>query len=308
MKRFQFILIVLVILFVVTGCKGGNQLDYAKNFKLQNIDAVENDLDLPKKYVDGDVSFTITWESSNTEIIKIEDYPNTNAKSSEFFKGVVIRPEFKEGNKEVTLTATFVLDENKKVALDYKVNVISLPEEAVSAKVIINQIYGGGGNKDATYKNDYVELYNPTNKDIDLTGWTLQYASKAGDFKLEADYPVIVELSGVIKAGKYYLIQLGAGAGGTKNLPTPDALGGINASATEGKFVLTNKKEAVKSLTDAHVMDYVGYGPGANIYEGSGPAISPSNTLAIIRKDFADTNDNKADFKTATPTPRNSKN
>ena len=34
--------------------------------------------------------------------------------------------------------------------------------------VVINQAYGGGGNSGATYKNDFIELYNPTNSDISL--------------------------------------------------------------------------------------------------------------------------------------------
>ena len=28
--------------------------------------------------------------------------------------------------------------------------------------MVISEVYGGGGNSGAVYKNDYVELYNPT--------------------------------------------------------------------------------------------------------------------------------------------------
>ena len=47
-------------------------------------------------------------------------------------------------------------------------------------QVVINEVYGGGGNSGSTYKADFVELYNPTNAAVDLTGWTVQYRSATG--------------------------------------------------------------------------------------------------------------------------------
>ena len=32
--------------------------------------------------------------------------------------------------------------------------------QAVSANIVISQVYGGGGNSGATFKNDFIELYN----------------------------------------------------------------------------------------------------------------------------------------------------
>jgi predicted extracellular nuclease len=58
----------------------------------------------------------------------------------------------------------------------------------------------------------------------------------------------------------------------------------------------------------ASVMDFVGYGPSADCFEGRGPAPAPSNTTAALRA-FAgctDSNDNAADFGTGPPDPRNS--
>ncbi|MEQ1530867.1 MAG: hypothetical protein ABL925_16240, partial [Methylococcales bacterium] len=31
---------------------------------------------------------------------------------------------------------------------------------AVSPNIVISQVYGGGGNTGATYKNDFIELFN----------------------------------------------------------------------------------------------------------------------------------------------------
>ena len=43
--------------------------------------------------------------------------------------------------------------------------------------VVISQIYGGNGN---AYKSDYVELFNRSASPINVTGWSVQYASAAG--------------------------------------------------------------------------------------------------------------------------------
>src|SRR5262245_35589089 len=58
----------------------------------------------------------------------------------------------------------------------------STPAEAVSTSVVISQVYGGGGNSGAPLTNDYVELFNLTSSPINLTGWSLQYASATGAF------------------------------------------------------------------------------------------------------------------------------
>jgi hypothetical protein len=38
--------------------------------------------------------------------------------------------------------------------------------------VVLSEVYGGGGNSGSTWKNDFVELYNPTNVPVDVTGWS----------------------------------------------------------------------------------------------------------------------------------------
>src|SRR5262245_5403563 len=51
---------------------------------------------------------------------------------------------------------------------------------AVSADVVISEVYGGGGNSGATLRNDFIELRNLGSAAVDLTGWSVQYASAAG--------------------------------------------------------------------------------------------------------------------------------
>src|SRR5437660_6905208 len=137
------------------------------------------------------------------------------------------------------------------------------PAQGISSSVVISQVYGGGGNSGATFKNDFIELFNRGNAGVDLTGWSVQYAS-AGGTSWSA-----TNLSGIIQPGKYYLVQEAAGTGGTASLPTPDATGNINMSATSGKVALVNTTAALTGgcpLGPA-VIDFVGFGSGTNCSE-----------------------------------------
>ena len=74
------------------------------------------------------------------------------------------------------------------------------------AGLVISQIYGGGGNSGATYTNDFIELYNPTNAAIPLGGLSVQYASATGTSWNAATLPAVS-----LAAGHYYLIEAAAG-------------------------------------------------------------------------------------------------
>jgi uncharacterized protein len=170
--------------------------------------------------------------------------------------------------------------------------------------VTISQVYGGGGNSGATYKNDFVELYNRSAAPVDVTGWSVQYASANG-----ATWGTPTVLSGVIQPGTYYLVQQAAGTGGTTALPAPDATGGYAMSGSAGKVALVAASGAmtVSCPVGPTIVDFVGYG-NANCFEGSGAAPELSNTTAAIRQNggATDTGDNAADFLEATASPKNS--
>jgi uncharacterized protein len=176
------------------------------------------------------------------------------------------------------------------------------------ADVVISQVYGGGGNSGATYTNDFIELYNRSDATVSLDGWSVQYGSSGG-----TTWNNRTNLSGTIEPGSYYLIQQAQGSGGTDPLPTPDATGTINMSATAGKVALVSATTALAGacpLEDAAIVDLVGFGgpDGVNCFEGTGPAPRLSNTSAALRLDDGaqDTDDNAADFIAGDPTPRNS--
>lgn len=173
----------------------------------------------------------------------------------------------------------------------------------VSSGIVISQVYGGGGNTGATFKNDFIELFNRGTSAVNVTGWSVQYASTAGTSWQ------VTNLSGSIAPGKYYLVQEAAGAGGTTNLPTPDATGGIAMSATGGKVALVNTTTALTGSGcpfSASVIDFIGY-DGANCFEGAAtPTLT--NTTAALRNGngCTDTDSNSSDFTVAAPNPRNS--
>ena len=173
----------------------------------------------------------------------------------------------------------------------------------VAGQIVISQVYGGGGNSGATYTHDFIELHNNSAVTVNITGWSVQYASAAGAFSNKTD------LSGSIPPGGYYLVQGASTAAVGLPLPTPDATGTLNLSAANGKVALVGDTTLLGSglPTDPTVSDFVGFGTGSQ-YEGAGAAPAGSNTLAVVRQNSGtlDTNVNSFDFVTAVPAPRNS--
>lgn len=169
--------------------------------------------------------------------------------------------------------------------------------------VVISQVYGGGGNSGATYRNDFIELYNAGATTVDLSTYAVQYTSSTG-----TTWSATV-LSGTVAPGHHYLIQEAAGTGGTQNLPTPQVIGSIAMSASTGKVALTRTTALLSGgnpIGNPNLADFVGYG-SADAYEGIGPAPTLSNTTADLRAGggATDTNNNSADFTAGAPTPRN---
>src|SRR4051794_13196085 len=61
------------------------------------------------------------------------------------------------------------------------------PALAVSADIVIAEVYGGGGNTGAPWRNDFVELYNRGAVAVSVTGWSVQYASSTGSSWAKTD-------------------------------------------------------------------------------------------------------------------------
>jgi uncharacterized protein len=173
---------------------------------------------------------------------------------------------------------------------------------AASPNVVISQAYGGGGNSGSTWKNDFVELLNTGVTSVNVTGWSVQYASATGTTW------TVTPLVGVLAPGQYMLIQQAAGGGGTAALPTPEVVGTTAMSATAGKVALVGNSTALSGACPAGgIVDFLGYGSTANCAEASVTA-APNATTAVLRlsNGCTDRDNNLIDFSVATPQPRNS--
>jgi len=171
--------------------------------------------------------------------------------------------------------------------------------------VVISQLYAAGGEPGAIYRNDFIELFNRGDVTIDLTGWSIQYASDTGTTWQRTNLN-----SATLLPGQHYLVQEASGGTNGSDFPTADALGGIPMSSTGGKVVLLTNNSLLTagpcpfSLAE---VDFVGYGASATCFEGSSPAPAPSATTTLRRSSdgCVDTDNNRADFALGAPNPRN---
>lgn len=190
----------------------------------------------------------------------------------------------------------------------YTLIIIFLIALSSQAQVVISQVYGGGGNTGAPFTHDFVELFNRGTSAVDISAWSVQYASSAGTTWSVTAIPA----STSIAPGKYFLIKLASQAAVGNPLPTADldiTTSPANLSGTNGKVALVNNSTALTgaTLTSGTYVDLVGYGSGT-AFEGTAAVAVLSNTTSAIRLNggCTDNNQNSTDFATGTPTPRNS--
>ncbi|HEX8173323.1 MAG TPA: DNA/RNA non-specific endonuclease [Thermoanaerobaculia bacterium] len=204
-------------------------------------------------------------------------------------------------NGTASFTATLSDGVNASVSRGVNITVTPAPPPPLD-HVVISQVYGGGGNSGATYRNDYVELYNASTSTFDLTGWTIQYASATGTSWQ------VQPIGGSIAPGEYYLVSLATGGANGSALPDANVSGQINMSGTNGKVALARSGDALEGcpIGDPMLVDLVGYGSTSTCREGTTNAPTASNSTALFRKNggATDSNINGSDFVVGTPNPR----
>lgn len=183
-----------------------------------------------------------------------------------------------------------------------------------SAQIVINEVYGGGGNTGAAFNQDFIELYNAGMTNVNLTGYSIQYVSATGT----GTY-ITCALTGadlLVEPGTYFLIGAALGTNtALPALPAVDADCSANTpalalSGTAGKVALVSNTTPLVGTagcptTAAGVVDFVGYGTTANCFEGTGPAGGTTNPTSVQRiPNGTDTNNNATDFQVAAPTPK----
>ncbi|MBF4462835.1 MULTISPECIES: ExeM/NucH family extracellular endonuclease [unclassified Rathayibacter] len=188
---------------------------------------------------------------------------------------------------------------------------VAVPASASPAgdELVISEVFARGGSAGATYRNRYVELYNPTGGAVALAGLSLQYRSATGT----ANPSTTVALTGSVPAGGHFLIAGASNGANGAALPSPDqTANGLNLAAAGGTLFLVEGTATLvapptgAAQQPASVIDLVGYGSSATFEASAAPA--PTLTQSIARVDSAtgDTDVNSADFAVGEMTPQSS--
>lgn len=170
---------------------------------------------------------------------------------------------------------------------------------AQSNTLVVSEIYGGGGNAGSTYKTDYIQLFNVSASQIDLSGYTLQVNN--GSMK-------VIHLLGTILPFHWFLVKGKVDSNLGADLPTADLVADFNLNMQTGTVALVHSSVSMQESCNSsgeNVVDFVGYGNNAPCFE---LAAAPAQTvdLATSRRNFAaDGNNNFTDFTLFPPNPRN---
>jgi len=176
--------------------------------------------------------------------------------------------------------------------------------------LVINQAAGVGVNADGAIQYSFAELYNPTEQTIVLDGWSLQYATNSNGGNVEEWH--VLPLEGEVPSKHSYLIRMNGGY----DLPNTKVFmltSDLDWILPNGKrmvidnealmFALVNHTNALSitdPLADAGVVDFLGAmntNPWApKFYEGASYAQKFSKQQSTRRNNFADTDNNRADF------------
>lgn len=131
----------------------------------------------------------------------------------------------------------------------------------IANHIVISEFLVDSSGSEPAY--EFVELYNPTNSLINITGWNIAYKSASG-----SSWSKLVSIKGSIQAYGFFLI------GGDSVVPKPD----INTTlgfATNGGHI------ALRNATN-YIIDKVGYGTAIDPEGNACP--SPGTDKSMERK------------------------
>jgi predicted extracellular nuclease len=177
--------------------------------------------------------------------------------------------------------------------------VISPPSvQGVSSTVVISQFQVAGG----TAADEFVELHNVSNSNVELNGLRVVYRAAAGT----TDVAIANWTSStIIPAGGYYLIAATPGYDGAVAADRTFADGG------SGRFAAAGGGLAIRNgaLDTGTIIDSLGYGTATNAFVETAVTTAPAANASKARNanGCQDTDNNSNDFALVNPsTPHNS--
>jgi len=171
------------------------------------------------------------------------------------------------------------------------------PMQAAAPAILINQVYGTLDNTGAI-SHGFVELYNLSDVEVSLDSYSLQYAES------EHIRWQVLPLSGTIQPRSSFLIRCLGFEGGEPrffleqfDMEWDEAISNraYSIALVDGSLPLN------AAIEDRLILDLVGAANDAKVdtaytFEGA-PFNGISKQKSLRRKDFTDTNNNKADFE-----------
>ncbi|WP_207048046.1 lamin tail domain-containing protein [Corallococcus macrosporus] len=160
---------------------------------------------------------------------------------------------------------------------------VTVVKAPLTNHVVISEVSSGSS---ANTDDDFIELYNPTHTDIDLTGWKLMYRSVSGT---STDYTLAATVSAttprkIIKAHGYFLFASSRFATNNPSIAVDMPWGnGVDLAGGGGNIRLGDATSTLVPTNAVGVVDTLSYGTGRTLPEGS-PATAPARGSSIERK------------------------
>ncbi|OIO50798.1 MAG: hypothetical protein COZ64_00665 [Candidatus Brennerbacteria bacterium CG_4_8_14_3_um_filter_43_14] len=167
--------------------------------------------------------------------------------------------------------------------------VVSSETKKQFARILISQVLL---EDEQSTRHEFVELYNPNEYAVDLSGWELRKKTETGTDSVLVSSK---KFAGIIARNGYFLIS---------NPEYSQTIGADEVWSSDGYGVSKNNTVYMVN-PDGGIADLVGFGEAQN-YE-SASAQNPDKGIALSRVSSKDTNMNQNDFVCAIPVPRNTK-